>query len=327
MRLLRISLSLCLLATAAVALAQDDMWSNGPMSSNGPTWDESCLAGGNCASGDSCMVSDVCEPPCCYYSSGWFAGVGGSYNSVKVDSTVSGVGTSQIYSGSTLVAIGTAGGPAAPFADTETTFAPLVQLGYVQNVEGSDWLWGTKLSYKYLGLTLSDDGFDAPQTGVYEVLSPPSTSTLTGNAYTDSAQTLVDHELALIPFLGRSFDRGRFYFGGGPVVFDTESRLYGLSSYADINGVHTNIGGAPLNLASSNWMWGGAGQMGMMYYFNPSCFLDVSYDFMVTGEYTQNWPQEVTTSSNGLTYDTSINYKEVLRLWAQSVNVTFNMRF
>lgn len=145
MQLLRISLSLLLLATATVAVAQDGVWSNGPM------WDESCMANENCAPGEACMVSDVCEPQCCHYSSGWFAGVGGSYNSVKVDSTVSGIGRTQIYSGSTLVAIGTAGGPAAPFEDTETTFAPLVQLGYFQNVEGSDWLWGTKLSYKYWG--------------------------------------------------------------------------------------------------------------------------------------------------------------------------------
>jgi hypothetical protein len=194
-------------------------------------------------------------------------------------------------------------------------------------VGGSEWLWGTKFSYKYLGLTLSDDGFDAPQTGVYEVLNPPSTSTFTGNAITNSAQTSVNHELALIPFVGRSFAKGHFYVGGGPVVFSTESRMYGLSSYADIAGNHTNIGGAPLNLASSEWMWGGASQLGMMYYVSPSCFIDVSYDFMVTGESTQTWPQDVTTSSNGLTYDTSITYKEVLRIWAQSLNVSLNMTF
>lgn len=316
MKLLRVSLSfLILLATAVVARGQDDVWSTTPM------LDESCM------SDESCTVSVIDEPHCRYFSSGWFAGVGGSYNSVKVDSTVSGVGRTEVYSGSTLVAIGTAGGPAAPFEDTETTFAPVAQIGYFRDVRHSDWGWGAKFSYKYLGLTLSDDGFDAPQVGVYEVLNPPSTSTFTGNATTDSAQTSVDHELALIPFLARSTKQGRFYVGGGPVVFSTESRLYGLSSYADIGGVHTNIGGAPLNLASSNWMWGGAAQIGMMHYFSPTCFLDVSYDFMVTGEYTQNWPQDVTSSSNGLTYDTSIAYKEVLSLWAQSVNVSFNMQF
>lgn len=316
MHALRVCTWFFVLAFAGLARAQDFGWS-----AESAAWNDAPVG---C---EPCMVCDPCESPCCSFRSGWFVGVGGSYNSVKVDSTFSGVGRTEIYSGATLVAVGTAGGPAAPFEDTETTFAPVAQLGYFQNFAGSDWLWGSKVSYKYLGLTLSDDGFDAPQEGVYEVLSPPSTSTFTGNAVTDSAQTDVDHELALLAFLGRTFNRGRFYFGGGPVVFATESHMYGLSSYADIAGNHTNIGGLPLNLSSSNWMWGGAGQLGMIYYVTPSCFVDVSYDFMVTGEYTQTWPRDVTSSSNGLTYDTSILYKEVLRLWAQSVNVSFNLTF
>lgn len=315
MKLLFSTILIIMLVFVTSVKAQEDQWSLDPIPRQSH------------AANSSCVISDVCGSQYSYQSAGWFGGVGGSYNSVKVDSTVSGIGRTEIYSGATLVAIGTAGGPAAPFKDTETTFAPLAQFGYFQKIDRSDWLWGTKFAYKYLGLTLSDDGFDAPQEGVYEVLNPPSTSTFLGNAVTDSAQTSVDHELALIPFLGRSFHKGHFYLGGGPVVFAAETRMYGLSSYADIAGVHTNIGGAPLNLEGSNWMWGGAAQMGMMYSFSPSCILDVSYDFMVTGEYKQTWPVDVTSSSNGLTYDTSISYQEVLQIWAQSVNVSLTLTF
>lgn len=209
MKLLLAAVSLIMMAAPALAVGQDRMWDAEP------TFDETCM------STDPCTISDMAEVPCMYSSSGWFAGVGGSFNSVKVESTTSGIGRTRIYSGPTLVAVGTAGGPAAPFEETATTFAPLAQVGYMQSVRDSDWIWGAKFSYKYLGLTLSDDGFDAPQVGVYEIFSPPSTSTFTGNAVTDSAQTLVNHELALFPFLGRSFGKGRFYAGGGPVVYST----------------------------------------------------------------------------------------------------------
>jgi hypothetical protein len=281
---------------------------------------------------EPCMVGDCgacgdCQNCCCFYP-GWFAGVGGSYNSVRVDSVVSGSGVTDIFDSSgDLVAVGFAGGPAAPFRSTETTFAPVVQLGYFQNFGASEWLWGTKFSYKYLGLTHSYNAFDAPQVGVYEVLDPPSTSTFTGNAFTNSAQTLVNHELALLPFIGHSFRNGRVYFGGGPVAFETQTKMYGLYSFADINGVHTNVGGAPVNLHSSQWLWGGAFQMGVVYYLRPWCFFDFSYDFMVTGIHKTDWPTPVSNESNGLTYVTDIIYRNELRVWAQSFNVTFNVKF
>lgn len=267
-----------------------------------------------------------CQASCCM-GSGFFAGIGGSYNSVRVDSVLSGSGVTDIYSGAQLVAIGVAGGPAAPIRQTDTTFAPVVQAGYFQNLGNSRFLWGAKFSYKYLGLTLTETNIDAPQVGTYEELASQTTSPLTGNAFTDSAQTTIDNQLLLLPLAGFDYSRGRVYFGGGPVIFDTKSRLYGLSSYADINGVHTNVGGQPLNLNASKWLWGGAWQMGLMHYLGPSCYLDVSYDFMVTGVNRFDWYVPVTNESGGLTYVTGIHYREELRIWAQSLNVTLNLAF
>src|SRR5262249_35418674 len=133
-----------------------------------------------------CTVCNDCDcQNCCSFYPGWFVGIGASFNSVRVDRILSGSGVTNIYDGSQLVAIGVAGGPAAPIRQTDTTFAPVVQLGYFQNIGDSEFLWGAKFSYKYLGITLTENNFDAPQVGVYEVLNPPSTNPLTGNATTD----------------------------------------------------------------------------------------------------------------------------------------------
>lgn len=260
--------------------------------------------------------------------SGWFAGIGGSFNSVRVDQEFNGTGLSSIYNGSgDLLATGTATGPAPPFHETKTTFAPVAELGYFRNFEDSDWLWGAKFSYKYLGLTLSNQNFDAPQAGSFTMFNPPSTTDFTGNAFTLSAQTAVNHELLLLPFLGHNLRNGRFYIGGGPVVFNTQSRLYGLYSYADINGVRTNIGGPPLNLSSDKWMWGGAGQIGMSYSFHPNLFIDVSYSFMVTGTDTTTWPVTTRSVTGGNTYVTQIEYILQERIWAQSLTASLNLKF
>jgi hypothetical protein len=62
-------------------------------------------------------VSSMSESYDNSFGPGWFFGVGGSYNSVKVDSRLGGSGLTNIYDNGTLVAVGFAGGPAPPFKD------------------------------------------------------------------------------------------------------------------------------------------------------------------------------------------------------------------
>jgi hypothetical protein len=50
------------------------------------------------------------------------------------------------------------------------------------------------------------------------------------------------HELALMAFIGRSIRNARCYVGGGPVVLETQARIYDLTSHADIHDVHANLG-------------------------------------------------------------------------------------
>lgn len=321
---LRACLLLALLACSTLVVAQE-----GPVDLSAPLASQ---APANLFGGDIVQVDDCCSTDCCcgdcWFSPGWFIGLGGSFNSVRIDQTLSGVGVSDIYSNGILVATGTASGPAAPLRETETTFAPALQAGFISAANDCGWLWGSKFTYKYLGVTFSDNNVDAPQLGTFvETADPSNPTTFTGNAFTDSIQTTVNHELAFVPLVGRSFGRGHLYLGGGPVVYQVDSRIYGASSYADINGTHTNIGGLPLDLSSSEWLWGGLWQLGYVYYLRPTCFIDVSYDFAVTGENTQNYPVSTTSVQNGDTYDTQIVYSNVQRLWAQSLTVTFNLTF
>jgi len=70
----------------------------------------------------------------------WFAGLGGSFNSVNFDQNLFSSGTGNVYQGKTLVAVGEAGGPANPRQDTQSTLAPAAQLGYFAHFAASNWL-------------------------------------------------------------------------------------------------------------------------------------------------------------------------------------------
>jgi hypothetical protein len=55
---------------------------------------------------------------------GFFIGLGGSYNSVKFDQDIYAVGVSNAFAGSVLAASGVAQGPSPPIHDTRSTLAP-----------------------------------------------------------------------------------------------------------------------------------------------------------------------------------------------------------
>ena len=128
----------------------------------------------------------------------------------------------NVYSGSTLIASGQAGGPANPFHDTQSTFAPEAQAGYFSHFANSSWLWGVKFRYKYLGVTSTDRLADSPQTGSFtNTGAAPAATSFTGNVVIQSSQTRLNHELAFLAFLGHSFANTNVYLGAGPALFGT----------------------------------------------------------------------------------------------------------
>lgn len=267
---------------------------------------------------------------------GLFVGLGGSYNSVKLDQSLNPlIGTTNVYDSGTLLAFGSAGGPAVPFHNTQTTFAPEAQVGYSRYFENNnEKLWGIKLQYRYLGITSTDSDLVAPQTGVLTTTTAiPINIAFTGRATIQSAQVQIEHELDLIPFIGAAFSsKGQAYIGMGPSAFSTKTSLYNVSGFADINGEHTSITPSPTNFFSSTWLWGGVAQLGMTYVVKPAWYVDINYTYAVTSKKNTSYSQPFTNNSvtsDGLIYTTSGTLSGVARqrVTSQALIVSMNKVF
>ena len=221
--------------------------------------------------------------------SGFYLGLGGSYNSANFDvQHVFAVGTSDVFdSGGTLVQQGSADGPPAPvFMDPRTSFAPSFQGGYFQHFENSKWLWGAKFSYSYLNITSTTRNALIPQVGSFTTVPGGVVTPFTGNAYIDYSQTTVRHQMAFMPFIGHSFERIFVYVGAGPTLSQLRTDENGLIGFADISGTHTNVSGAPQNFSGTKWVYGGAATIGATYFFDRSWFLDINYTYAMTRNHT-----------------------------------------
>ncbi|MES2273434.1 MAG: hypothetical protein V4487_04525 [Chlamydiota bacterium] len=269
------------------------------------------------------------HPPITKLQNGIFAGLGGNYNSVKIDQQLSGTEFSSVFSGSSLVALGESGGLANSYHTTHSTLAPQVQLGYLHRFSNSSWLLGCKAVYQYLGVTFTENNLDSFQAGMYTAVSGGG-DTWIGHFLIGSSQTHVDHELFFLPIFGYFFNDSSAYLGAGPVVFRTQHNLYGIRGFARINGVTSDIAGAPANLSFSQWMWGGVAQLGWIYPFTSSWFLDLTYSYAVTANATL---QDSVLFSNSLITGTVYTEEGIAfvkanqRVTAQSFTVTISKSF
>ena len=220
---------------------------------------------------------------------GFFLGLGGSYNSVNFGTqNVYAVGTSDVYQGGVLASTGSASGPANIYMGSEFTFAPAVQAGYFQKFTDSNWLWGAKFSYSYLNATSTVTNALLPQTGTTTPVGG-SPTTFTGTAVARTYQTNIEHQIALIPLIGRSFDKSFVYIGAGPTLSRTRTNVNGLVGFANVIGVPTNISGAPTDVSGAGWVFGGSAVVGATYFLSRSWFLDFSYSYAMTGNQTFNY--------------------------------------
>ena len=232
-------------------------------------------------------------------------------------------GTSNTYSGGVLVATGTAAGT-AHFMPSQGSFAPGAQLGYFQHFAGSNWLWGAKFNYSYLGTTAATSSVVLPQSGAF-------TSGGTTNAvYRQLAAVILIKPASTVKsslplFIGRSFDRGFFYLGAGLTVSLTQTYLNGVTGFADINGAHTQITGTPTNLSSSGWVWGGAMQIGATYFLDPTWFLDLNYTYSMTANQTGSYEAPFTNSS--MTEVGTLSGNSTGRVIAQALTLSINKTF
>jgi hypothetical protein len=255
----------------------------------------------------------------------FFIGLGGSYNSVDFrNQNIYAQGISDIYLNGTLVAFGSAGGPADPYSNTQSTFAPAAQVGYFQHFAGSNWLWGAKFSYGYLRVTSINQSVIVPQAGSF---TSTNSDTFTGNVVVRSYQTGINHQMAFMPLIGRSFEKSFVYFGAGPSLAQTQSNLNGVIGFAALNVGHTNITGTPSNFSSSAWVYGGGATVGATYFFDPSWFLDLSYTFAMTTVQTTNFAAPFASATDGYTDIGILSGYYSGRVITQTFTISINKAF
>ena len=280
----------------------------------------------------------------------FFGGLGLSANRAQVSQQLSATSYSDLYENSLLVAYGSSGGDAASYDGSNFTFSPEIQLGYVKHFANSRWLWGSKFSYQNVGLTSTDQNIDsipaeiltrAPvgySAGPYG--TPPDN--LTEKINIGSAQTLLNHQFVLMPFIGKSFANSYVYFGVGPALFGTESKINDVTNSITIEGV--TYEGASSNYSSSRWIWGGAAQVGMTYYVDSSWFFDLNYTYAISQNYSANYsssfsdkpdvsaPPPTGTLTGGpgdavFTNSGTININTSQQIVNQSIALTINKTF
>ena len=263
-------------------------------------------------------------------ASAFFLGLGGGYNAMNFgNQNVYAVGTSNVFENGVQTSSGSAAGPAMIGMNSASGLAPMVQGGFFQKFSGSEWLWGGKFSYSYLNGNATVRNALLPQAGSFTATGSTVPTAFTGNALVQSYQTNIEHQIAFVPFIGRAFERSFVYGGIGPTLSRTRTNLNGLIGFADITGTPSDISGAPINLSSSGWVWGGAAVVGATYFLDRSWFVDFNYSYAMTANQTGNYFSPFTNpnGTNGSTIVGTLTGSSTGRVITQGVNVSINKAF
>jgi opacity protein-like surface antigen len=223
------------------------------------------------------------------------------------------------------LASGSAQGPTNIHMEDRFAFAPSFQGGYFQRFGMSDWLWGAKLSYNYLGATSTNNNSIIPQFGAYTTIVNPTPVPFSGPAYVRAAQTTLLQEFDFIPFLGRAFGQSYVYAGGGPTLSQTRTKLNGLVGFAFVDGAIVDQSGAPQNFSSSSWLFGGAAVVGVTYFLTPTWLVDLNYTYAVTEGHTSNFASPFVDASS--TSVGTLVGNSAWRAETQRVGLTINRAF
>jgi len=253
-------------------------------------------------------------------NSGVYVGLGIDANSTQFNGqTLSGTGvTTDTIAGRSASGIGS--GETGVVFGPAKSISPSIQVGYFQKFQDSSYLWGTKFSYSYIGGSPATTyNVQLPQYGTF-----PNGKPLTGgDAVTSSYQKSITNQLSLIPYFGKSLEKGIVYFGIGPTYSQVRSTTNGLVGYAKIDGRTVDVSGAPQSFIASQWVYGGAAMLGGSYFINKNWFIDLSYNYAMTQNKTSN---RVSPFSNppttGLLIGSSTGTATV-----QTVSLTLNKLF
>ena len=261
---------------------------------------------------------------------GFYVGLGGSVQSLDFGTqNVYAVGTSDVFTNGVLTSSGSAAGPATLYPDDRVQVAFSAQGGYFRRFSGSDWLWGAKFGYSYLGASSNIRAALLPQAGSFTPTGTTTVVPFTGNALVSSYQIHIDHQMSFVPFVGHAYDRGFVYLGAGPTLTRVRTDLNGLIGFADLNGVRTDVSGAPISLTSKSWVLGGAAMVGATYFIDPTWFVDVNYMYAMTENNTASYSSPFTNpnGTGGTTNQGTLNGTATARTSSQAITVTINKLF
>lgn len=259
--------------------------------------------------------------------SGFYIGLGGCYNSAKLDQYPSASGISNVYLSNTLIASGEAGGPAVPFHQTNTSFAPFAQIGYSTPFCCNELIGGLKLFYQYLGSTVTNANLNAqPVDSFTNTAAAPASTSFIGNAVVQSAQTTVHHQWALVGFVGRRLMKGQVYLGLGPSLMRAHLNMLRAIGYVDVNGTHTDVTGLSTNFYNEKSLLGVISQIGMSHSLSPTLFLDINYSFSISGKYSFNDAAPFSSSTGAFTDTGTLYVNASQRITSQGVMASINKR-
>lgn len=262
-------------------------------------------------------------------ASGFYVGAGVSANLVvPTNQTMFSQGISNVFQTGTLAATGAAGGPTNPHPPNASTISPSAQVGWFHKLGESRWMAGGKLTYNYIAATATDHFVAVPQSGSFSMVTGGPITSFTGNVVIRSYQITADHQFALVPHVGYTFDRSYLYVGAGPSLTRTEVKLNNVVGFANINGAAgTSITGAPTSYSSSQWLIGATLSAGATYFLTPSWFIDFGYAFTITDLWNTAYASAFANNTGGFQTAGVLSGSYTGGLNTHALTVSINRRF
>lgn len=222
--------------------------------------------------------------------SAFFGGLGVSGSSVNF-------ANQHVYAGGTTwqpgPVIGWGGGSTDFMLNSSSAPLPIIQAGYFRHLSRSQWMWGGKIFYSYFNVS-ADRNLLIPQMGGVTATINGVTTTypFAGNYTVQTYRQTMNHQISLIPLIGRSFEKSYLYLGGGPTVVQTKLSIENMASpIAFVNGLPispTGVGNGS-NYSTNQWLFGGVAMIGTTYFINSTWFVDLSYSYSMTGTKASSW--------------------------------------
>lgn len=203
----------------------------------------------------------------------------------------------HVYAGGTTwqpgPVIGWGAGSTNFMLNTSSAPLPFIQAGYFKHFFNRPYLWGAKISYTYFNVS-ADRNLLIPQTGGVTMTTGGVTVTepFAGNYTVQTYRQTINHQISLIPLIGRSFEKSYLYLGAGPSFSQTKTLIMNIASpIAFVDGLPispTGVGNGS-NYSTNQWLFGGIVMLGATYFINPTWFVDLNYSYSITGTKTSSW--------------------------------------